>query len=132
MQEILHEMEMLPCEYEKKIQRICYSVNMRTIKILPADSIEEEKESTQQVQQVLSWKWQLFLMYHACPRKQSFLYSYYKSNIFGKDIVFLQDGLSEAGLTKLVLKFIETIGVNPLFDSICPFSELFFCKNLNI
>ena len=51
---------MLHCEYEKKIQRKCCSVNMRTIKILPADSIEEEKESTQQVQQVLSWKGQLF------------------------------------------------------------------------
>merc|ERR1719474_1695646 len=52
----------------RRVSDTLLSVNMRTIKILPADSIEEEKESNQ------------------------------------------QDGLSEAGITKLVLKFIETIG----------------------
>ena len=67
------------------------------------------------------------------PRNQSVFLFYNISNIFGKDIVFfLQDGLSEAGLTKLVLKFIETIGVNPLFNSICTFIEVIIFYDLII
>ena len=50
----------------------------------------------------------------------------------GKTLFFLQDGLSEAGLTKLVLKFIETIGVNPLFNSICTFIEVIIFYDLII
>ena len=68
------------------------------------------------------------------PKKSKrFSFFYNISNIFGKDIVFfLQDGLSEAGLTKLVLKFIETIGVNPLFNSICTFIEVIIFYDLII
>ena len=71
---------------------------MRTIKILPADSLEEEKESIGQPQQVSS------------DNDGDDGNAEMASNqIHLKEKTF-QDGDSENNLTQLVLKFIETIG----------------------
>ena len=71
---------------------------MRTIKILPADSLEEEKESIGQPQQVSSDN-------NGDDGNAGMASN--QSNL--KEKTF-QDGDSENNLTQLVLKFIETIG----------------------
>ena len=69
---------------------------MRTIKILPADSLEEEKESIGQPQQVSS------------DNDGDDGNAEMASN--QSHLKTFQDGDSENNLTQLVLKFIETIG----------------------
>ena len=69
---------------------------MRTIKILPADSLEEEKESIGQQQQVSSDN-------DGDDGNAEMASNHLKEKTF-------QDGDSENNLTQLVLKFIETIG----------------------
>ena len=71
---------------------------MRTIKILPADSLEEEKESIGQPQQVSS------------DNNGDDGNAEMDSNQRHLKEKTFQDGDSENNLTQLVLKFIETIG----------------------